>query len=106
MPIKPIDMQVMLPNIRKAAKAENVKQAAKEMSAQQQQIHEDKQLEHDKNRVKNMEQKDQSAIKNDQKENKHESKSKKRKKKEDEDDEEEKKKTLIPNHGTKFDIKV
>lgn len=106
MPIKPIDMQVMLPNIRKAARPENVKEAAKELASQQQQIHENKELEHQRNRVSKSEKKDQNEIKNDQERSKDKNKSKSKKKKEEEEEEEELKKKMMAGHGSKFDIKV
>lgn len=103
MPIKPIDMQVLLPNVKRAARPENVKQAAKEMSAQQQQIHEEKEIKQKGSKVQHTENKDQNSIKNDQKDRNSSQYHKKKKKK---DEEEEEKKPVIPNHGTRFDIKV
>lgn len=103
MPIKPMDMQVLLPNIRKAARADNVKAVKEDTASQQQQMIENKELEKNKNKVSNVEKKDQNEIKNDQKENKQESETSKKKKKE---KEEEDKKIQMREHGSTFDIKV
>jgi len=103
MPIKPIDMQVLLPNVRRAARADNVKLAKEEMTMQQQQITEDKELQKNQNKVSNLEKKDQNEIKDDQKESRNRSESSKKKKKE---KEEEEKKIQMREHGSTFDIKV
>jgi hypothetical protein len=102
MPIKPIDMQVLLPNIRRAAKAENVKLAKQETAMQQQQIHEDKNQVEQQNKVSNLEKKDQNEIKNDQKEHRETPQEKKKREKK----EEEEKKAQMKAHGSTFDIKV
>jgi UPF0716 family protein affecting phage T7 exclusion len=102
MPIKPMDMQVLLPNIRRAARPENVKQMRQEMAAQQQQIKQDKDDKINKNKVATLKQKDDNAIKNDQKQRE---KNKKKKKKKDEDDNKDKKQALT-DHPSHFDMKV
>ncbi|MBI9011947.1 MAG: hypothetical protein JEZ08_06910 [Clostridiales bacterium] len=103
MPIKPIDMQVLLPNVRRAARPDNVKLAKEEMAMQQQQITEDKELQKNLNKVSNLEKKDQNEIKDDQKESRNQSESSKKKKRE---KEEEEKKIQMREHGSTFDIKV
>ncbi len=105
MPIKPMDMQVMLPNVQKAAKPENVKNARDEVALQQQHMKDDKTLQINQKKVANLEQKEKNDIKNDQKENRGHEKSKSKKKK-DKDEEEEEKKIQMKVHGSTFDIKV
>jgi len=105
MPIKPMDMQVMLPNVQKAAKPENVKNTRDEFALQQQHMKDDKTLQTNQKKVANLEQKDKSEIKNDQKENRGHEKSESKKKK-DKDEEEEEKKIQMKVHGSTFDIKV
>lgn len=100
MPIKPIDMQVLLPNIRRAARPENVKLAKEEMAMQQQQITEDKKLQKNLNKITNLEKKDQNELKNDQKESRNQAEASKKKKKEKE------KKDRMREQGSTFDIKV
>jgi hypothetical protein len=101
MPIKPMDMQVLLPNIRRAARPENAKLAKDEQSMQQQQIQDKKELKEDQTKVNNLEQKDATAIKNDQKRHEREEAKKKKKK-----EEEEKKKLVVKDRESKFDMKV
>lgn len=103
MPIKPIDMQVLLPNVRRAARPDNVKLAKEEMAMQQQQITEDKELQKNQNKVSNLEKKDQNELKNDQNESRNQAESSKKKKQE---KEEEEKKIQMREHGSTFDIKV
>lgn len=103
MPIKPIDMQVLLPNVRRAAKPENVKNARNELAMQQQQIKEDKDIKDNQKKVSNLEQKDKAEIKNDQKEGQKKQHTSSKKKKE---KEEEEKKVQMKAHGSTFDMKV
>lgn len=104
MPIKPMDMQVMLPNIRKAAKPENVKNSREEMSLQQDQMKEKHKIEINKNKVSNLEKKDENDIKKDQSNKNKSTLKKKQKEKKDFENNE----SIINdvNHGSKFDIKV
>lgn len=104
MSIKPIDMQVLLPNIRKAASPENLKNARNEMAQQQNHIKEKKDNEIKNNKVSNLEQKDQNDIKNDKESSSKNKDSKKNKKSKKEDSEEVK--SIDLNHGSRFDIKV
>lgn len=103
MSITPIDMQVLLPNISKAARPENSKNARNESALQQSHIKEKAKLEIDKNKVSDLKKKDGNEIKNNQNSNS-ESNKKKRERKDKEDDEPNK--INYFNHGSKFDIKV
>ena len=105
MPIKPIDMQVLLPNVQKAAKPQNVKNTREDVAVHQQQQKDEKTLQNNQKRVSNLEQKEKSEIKNDQKENRGHEKSPSKSKKKKEEEEEEKK-IQMKVHGSTFDMKV
>ncbi len=102
MPIKPIDMQVLLPNVKRAARAENAKLAKEETAMQQQQVKDNKDIIANQNKVSNLERKEQNEIKNDQKEHKETPQEKKKRK----EKEEEEKKVQMKAHGSSFDLKV
>lgn len=103
MPIKPMDMQVLLPNIKKAARAENVKNSKQELAQQQGQIKNKMLVETKKNKVANLEKKDTNVIKDNKNRNTDLGNRKKNKRKKEEEEEEEKVKT---DHGNRFDMKV
>lgn len=102
MPIKPMDMQVLLPNVQRAAKPGNVKNATQEMASQQQQVSEAKNLQQQKQKVSHTKGKDKSEIKNDEKKHPRDEKDKKKKKKKDDEN----KPKMRSSHGSKFDMKV
>ena len=102
MPIKPMDMQVMLPNIKRAARAENAKLAKEETAMQQQQVKDNKDVIENQNKVSNLERKDQNEIKNDQKEHQETPQEKKKRK----EKEEAEKEVQMKAHGSTFDLKV
>lgn len=105
MPIKPMDMQVLLPNVQKAAKPANVKNAKNELAQQQHHVQEKVVTETKKNKVSQLDKKDRNDIKDDKnKESLKKDKDKKKKKKGEKDDDQPV--AVDVNHGSKFDIKV
>ena len=100
MPIKPMDMQVLLPNIKKAARAENIKNAKGELAQQQNHIKNKVLVETKKNKVANLEKKDTNIIKDNKNKDSKNSKKKKKSKSEKEKDQ------IKTDHGNRFDMKV
>lgn len=100
MPIKPMDMQVLLPQVQKAARPETLKQNRQEMAVSENRIEQDKDNKLKKIHVSNLEKKDDHKLKNelDKKSSKEHKKNKKNKK------EEEVEEKPVVKHG--FDMKV
>lgn len=103
MPIKPMDMQVMLPQVQKAAKSETQKNSRQDMAVSNQHLEQNKDDKVKRNKVANLEKKDDHKLKNDQEGHGSKKKKKKKKKKNNETEKEKKEKPVIK-HG--FDMKV
>ena len=103
MPIKPIDMQVLLPQVQKANKAEINRQGRNEMAVQDQHTELKKENDVKRNQVTNMEKKDDHKLKNDLDKKSSQKKQNKKKQSKNHDKEEKEKKPRVK-HG--FDMKV
>jgi len=100
MPIKPIDMQVLMPQVQKATKAHAQKQHRPEAAMSEQTVEQQKDDTVKRNTVANLEKKDDHKLKNDLEKRSPKKRHKKKKKKKDDENENK----PVVKHG--FDMKV